>query len=195
MIKIVDNLISKDFQEEIKRVMLGHSFPWYFAEDITFGKNLIESEKLGQTHPAHAHLFCRNKTPTSNFFDLVRPLANFGAAEVNITLNDVVQCRSFLQFPLSDNFLKKKLDRLHIDLPYDHLVVLYYVLDSDGDTLIVDKTRKENKEEYHYEVEDFNILKRVTPKQGRAVIFDGKYYHTAMQPCKNMRCIINFNII
>jgi hypothetical protein len=35
---------------------------------------------------------------------------------------------------------------------------------------------------------------RVTPKQGRAVIFDGKYYHTARQPKDKLRCIINFNI-
>jgi hypothetical protein len=74
-------------------------------------------------------------------------------------------------------------------------VVLYYVVDSDGDTLIVDKIREGNIEEYHHNVEDYKILQRVKPKQGRAVIFDGKYYHTAEQPSKNMRCIINFDIV
>ena len=35
---------------------------------------------------------------------------------------------------------------------------------------------------------------RVTPKQGRVVIFDGGLYHTAQQ-CKNkMRCIVNYNL-
>jgi hypothetical protein len=195
MIHVIDNLISTTFQEEIKNTLLGHSFPWYFAEDITFGKSLIESENLGQPHPAHAHLFCRNKNPTSNYFDLIMPLAHIGASEVNFKFNEVVQCRSFLQYPLNNAFLKKQVDRLHIDLPYDHLVVLYYVVDSDGDTLIVDKTREGNIEEYHHNVEDYNIIQRVNPKRGRAVIFDGKYYHTAEQPTQNMRCIINFNII
>ena len=195
MIHIIDNLISVTFQEEIKNTLLGHSFPWYFAEDITFGKSLIESENLGQPHPAHAHLFCRNKNPTSNYFDLIMPLAHIGSSEVDFKFNEVVQCRSFLQYPLNNTFLKKQVDRLHIDLPYDHLVVLYYVVDSDGDTLIVDKTREGNIEEYHHNVEDYNIIQRVKPKQGRAVIFDGKYYHTAEQPTQNMRCIINFNII
>jgi hypothetical protein len=123
------------------------------------------------------------------------PLAHIGASEVNFKFNEVVQCRSFLQYPLNNAFLKKQVDRLHIDLPYDHLVVLYYVVDSDGDTLIVDKTREGNIEEYHHNVEDYNIIQRVKPKRGRAVIFDGKYYHTAEQPTQNMRCIINFNII
>ena len=36
--------------------------------------------------------------------------------------------------------------------------------------------------------------KKVTPKQGTAVMFDGKYLHTAYQSNKHMRCIINFNI-
>jgi hypothetical protein len=74
-------------------------------------------------------------------------------------------------------------------------VVLYYVIDSDGDTLIVDKIREGNIEEYHHSAEDYKILQRVKPKQGRAVIFDGKYYHTAEQPSTNMRCIINFDIV
>ena len=195
MIHVIDNFISTSFQEEIKHTLLGHSFPWYFTEDITFGKSLIDSENLGQPHPAHAHLFCRNKKPTSNYFDLILPLAHIGSSEVNFKFNEVVQCRSFLQYPLNRTFLKKSVDRLHIDLPYDHLVVLYYVVDSDGDTLIVDKIREGNVEEYHHNVEDYTVIQRVKPRQGRAVIFDGKYYHTAEQPTQNMRCIINFDII
>jgi len=195
MIQIIDNFISIEFQEEIKHTLLGHSFPWYFTEDITFGKSLVESQNLGQPHPAHAHLFCRNKKSTSNYFDMILPLAHFGSAAADFKFNNVVQCRSFLQYPLSNSFLKKNVDKLHIDLPYDHLVVLYYVIDSDGDTLIVDKIREGDIEEYHHNVEDYKILQRVKPKQGRAVIFDGKYYHTAEQPSKNMRCIINFDIV
>ena len=41
--------------------------------------------------------------------------------------------------------------------------------------------------------EDVKELKRITPKQGRVVIFDGMYWHTE-QPKKDVRCIINFNI-
>ena len=42
--------------------------------------------------------------------------------------------------------------------------------------------------------EDVKELKRITPKQGRVVIFDGMYWHTAEQPKKDVRCILNFNI-
>lgn len=195
MIKVIDNIISLSYQEEIKNILLGHSFPWYFAQDITFGKSLLEQHNLGQAHPAHSHLFCRNKNSTSNYFEMLLPLAEIGAKIVDYSFNSVVQCRSFLQYPLNRNFIKNQIDRLHIDLPYDHLVLLYYVIDSDGDTLIVDKIREGNIEEYHHQISDHTIIESVTPKQGRAVLFDGKYYHTAMQPTSNVRCIINFNIV
>ena len=44
------------------------------------------------------------------------------------------------------------------------------------------------------ESDKYTEKQRVTPKQGTAVMFDGRYLHTAYQPKKNMRCIINFNI-
>ena len=42
--------------------------------------------------------------------------------------------------------------------------------------------------------EEVNVLKKVKPKQGRVVVFDGLHWHTAEQPTKDVRCIINFNI-
>ena len=38
------------------------------------------------------------------------------------------------------------------------------------------------------------IKKKITPKQGRVVVFDGRFYHTAEQPTDNKRCIINFDV-
>ena len=68
----------------------------------------------------------------------------------------------------------------------NHYVVLYYVLDSDGDTIIY------NEQE---ESETYTIKERVTPKQGRVVIFDGRFYHTAEQPRHNTRCILNYDLL
>ena len=65
------------------------------------------------------------------------------------------------------------------------------------------RSQKKNKIDFDEELEkkhyldipaEEDIVLRVTPKQGRAVIFDGKYYHTARQPKDKLRCIINFNI-
>ena len=63
--------------------------------------------------------------------------------------------------------------------------MLYYVCDSDGDTIIYNEREKS---------ESYTIKKRVTPKQGRVVLFDGGFYHTAEQPNKDKRCIINYDL-
>ena len=91
----------------------------------------------------------------------------------------------YLELEMSD-------DSPHLDRFEPHLVFLYYVCDSDGDTIIYDyKTEKEGDVPFF---EDVKELKRITPKQGRVVIFDGMYWHTAEQPKKDIRCILNFNI-
>ena len=38
------------------------------------------------------------------------------------------------------------------------------------------------------------LEKRITPKQGRVVLFDGSYYHTAEQPLNNIRCVVNYDL-
>ena len=85
-------------------------------------------------------------------------------------------------------FKQKLLDPervVHIDLEEDHFVMLYYVCDSDGDTIIYNEQIKS---------ETYTLQRRVTPKQGRVVLFDGSYYHTAEQPLNNIRCVVNYNL-
>ena len=38
-------------------------------------------------------------------------------------------------------------------------------------------------------------LKRVTPKAGRVVIFNGRHWHTSNQPEYDIRCVVNYNVV
>ena len=40
----------------------------------------------------------------------------------------------------------------------------------------------------------FTMKKKVSPKQGRVVLFDGRHFHTAEQPNHNLRCIVNYDL-
>ena len=91
--------------------------------------------------------------------------------------------------------MSTNIDLLHIDATIPHLVVLYYVIDSDGDTLLTELQHQPGQaEKIDQHVESHKIITRVTPKQGRAVLFDGSIYHTAEQPRQNMRCVINIDV-
>lgn len=184
MIQVIDNFIDIEYQETIKQMLFCDRFPWYYIADITSAKT-----PESMSAPACRHMFVSESNITSDNFQTLVPMARKITESTSFT--QLVQCRTFLQFPLSDSFVRRRTDDLHIDLHTRHLVLLYYVCDSDGDTIIVDRP----PDVPPTQMEKCPILKQVTPKQGRAVIFDGSLYHTAQQPTSNMRCIINFDFI
>jgi hypothetical protein len=95
---------------------------------------------------------------------------------------------------LSEKFRKNDIDFLHVDTTLKHFVVLYYVADSDGDTIIVDRQLQDDEPSYdNLKLEDYNIIHRVTPKQGRAVIFKSNQFHASSPPIESLkRMVINF---
>ena len=65
----------------------------------------------------------------------------------------------------------------------DHHVVLMYLNDCDGDTIIFDKKYTDGPT--HLSIDEgksMSIFKRVTPKAGKIILFDGKNYHTNVFP-------------
>ena len=187
MIKVIDNIISKEEQEQIKSLLLDKPFPWYYLNDVS------KRDNTHQKRPGLSHFFIleKNKINSDNFKDVELIIDNT-SKKLKIKVKDILQVRSFLQLPLNKNFLGKGIDTPHIDSLEPHIVFLYYVCDSDGDTIIYDyKTEKEGDVPFF---EDVKEKKRITPKQGRVVVFDGLYWHTAEQPKKDVRCILNFNI-
>jgi hypothetical protein len=80
----------------------------------------------------------------------------------------------------------------HVDEASKHFVFLYYVNDSDGDTILYNeicdgKTNYEN---------NLTELVRIKPKAGTAIVFDGSRYHSFTNPIYNdIRCVVNMNFI
>ena len=161
-------------------------FPWYYSEDVT-----TAGDWDSQHRPALGHVYVEMDNEDdqtgerlSEFHYLFLPMLKNVCQKMKIKNINVLQGRSFLQFPL--NLKDITIDTPHIDLDNrKHLVALYYVCDSDGDTVIYNE-RKESK--------SYTIKQKVTPKQGRMVLFDGSLYHTAEQPLNNVRCVVNYNL-
>ena len=108
-------------------------------------------------------------------FDLIPKLV---CGHIGKQLKDVLFGRIFIIMPY-DTQLEHYSP--HIDLPFDHLVVLYYVNDADGDTVFFNEKNE--------------IIKSVSPKRGRVVAFDGSIYHGGGIPKSGPRCAINFDIL
>jgi hypothetical protein len=187
---IIDDIVSQQIADKIEEVLLSEA-DWHFISDVTFGSGADY-----RSTPAFGHVFKNTEWPDHSdpFLSLVMPVVEAACSRINYHIHSIQKARSFLQVPLHESFTTTKLDALHVDQQFPHLVVLYYVMDSDGDTIIVDHKRV-GAPNYTLEAADFPQLVRVTPKKGRVVIFDGDYYHTAEQPKHGLRCIVNFNVL
>jgi hypothetical protein len=76
----------------------------------------------------------------------------------------------------------------HVDMPYPHQTLIYYVNNSSGDTLFFNREFSGG-----HTSEDLQVVQRVSPKAGRAAMFDGLIYHSASTPQSGFRCIVNIN--
>ena len=188
MIKILDNIISKSEQEVLKNTLHGAEFNWFYISDVT----KLDNKK--QQRPALSHLFMKEGKVNSEWYNIITKISDNVNKKLKKNLKPV-QVRSFLQFSLNEKFLgKNKIDTAHIDLYVPHTVYLYYVNDCDGDTILYNYKSKNGKEDIPY-FEDIKIKKRITPKQGRVVVFDGMIWHSSSQPTKGTRTIINFDMV
>ena len=183
---VIDNVIDSDYQEQIRSILLGevnygdYEFPWYYTKDIT-KSDLPNSQK----RPAFSHLYVKSYGQVvSEFHDIFLDLITVCCHRLEMTEVNVIQGNSFLQLPLTTK--RGKVDTPHIDTNEKNFVMLYYVCDSDGDTIIYNEK---------VESEKYTVKESVTPKQGRVVLFDGGLFHTAEQPVSNTRCIVNYNLV
>ena len=82
---------------------------------------------------------------------------------------------------------------VHIDQNFPHKVFLYYISNSDGDTVFFDRSWEPNSA---IEQKDLKEELRVSPKRGRGVVFDGLQYHCSTSPIKSkFRAVINVDFL
>lgn len=78
----------------------------------------------------------------------------------------------------------------HVDMTTPHLVLLYYVNDSDGDTVIFNQKYSSQQDP------TLTVNKTIAPKAGAAIVFDGLTYHSSSSPqYTGERIVLNINFI
>ena len=186
-IYIFDDIISKEEQEDLKNTLLGNDFPWFYLEDVTSPKANLQSRS------GFCHNFYNDYQVKSSRVKLIKNVIDNSLKKINFKLNKIIKSRAFLQVPLRLDVSENLIDSPHIDIDIEHLVVLYYVTDTDGDTILYNETFKDGIELPSQK--DVTERQRITPKQGRVVVFNGNIYHSGTQSINNNRVLINTNVI
>ena len=190
-IYVFDDIIDLDYQNKIKNELLGkEKFPWYYIEDVS------SSDSGNQKRGGFTHGYVNEDGIESDYHYLFLDLIKKSCSKIELKEVNAILGRSFLQLP--SNIKKQDVDTPHTDIPVDHFVMLYYVCDSDGDTIIYNEKCSDLNEFNNnlnvVEKTRFSIQRKITPKQGRVVLFNGRLYHTAEQPNHNVRCIVNYDL-
>ena len=192
---IIENLIPKSYQDEIKHELLESGFfPWFWNPSTVDSTKQYESKlDLGDLEDARDdiqmyHLFVNNTTgiKPSPYFSLVKPILFFLEQKTGITVKEIHRIKANLTFSTNGN--EGGVHIPHTDQSYPGCVSLvYYVNNSDGDTITYDQYFNNQKQQ------NFSIEKTSTPFQGNAILLDSDRFHSSSLPVNtDTRCVINF---
>jgi hypothetical protein len=191
----IEDIIPVDYQNHLLETLTGWDFPWVLNKNIVSGDACFRD--LKSNPPGFNHFFYEQNAPTSNFFQLVYPLVLSITSKANVPFNRLYRMRANLTLANGPENVEHLMP--HIDSFHPHWNAIYYVNDSDGDTLIFNETNDTfdsgQADIDRIKADNFTVKHRVKPKKGKLLAFDGRYYHTASF-CKesNYRCLININL-
>jgi hypothetical protein len=133
------------------------------------------------------HVFFEQGARKSAFFDVIFPMFYFLEAKTGFVLGAIERMKAnlLLQRPIGPDAHNTP----HVDLPATSPMkmksLLYYVSDSDGDTFLFNET--------HADKRPLSLRKRVSPKKGKALLFDSNTWHASSNPRDNpTRVVTNF---
>lgn len=183
---VLENFIPEFYQKNIENVF--NTLPWYF-DNNTSGIDPIPT--FGLPNPINkndqsgfSHIMFDEGKSVSNYFYLIEPMI-YRIMEFIKDGVDLIRVRGGMTTSSGEYSVING----HVDYYIPNTTALYYVNESDGDTIFY-------KEKYlGEEQKELNFLKSISPKKGSLVLFDGLRYHSTTKPKKSSsRMTININI-
>ena len=173
--KIYDDLVKKQNAKQIEDFLLKEDFPWFYVKSSSGDSKKIKG--FTDTIQFEHHFITYKQGVTSQAIHYVMQMFDWDNLREKVNVSEsVLRMKSNLLLQTQNTP-----NTPHIDYKFPHDVLLYYVNDSDGETIFYDS--------------ELNEIKKVNPKRGRIVVFDGSQYHSSTPPLKNKcRCVINMNL-
>jgi hypothetical protein len=182
IIKIQD-FLHKEYQLHLQKVVENELPIGMQLDTVVYSeehKTAIKIDSNTLNVPQFGVTFVRNNEPVSPYFELIRPITYALLAVNGVGANQkLIRCKLNIN-PIQPECDANKYFAPHIDAyEEDRMSGIYYVNNSDGDTLFFDN--------------DGNIVDRVTPKQGLFVYFKSNTFHAGQPPkTSHYRSVINF---
>lgn len=174
-------------EEEIKQIekKFTEGFPWYLSTadnhasvtkdvyDQFADDNTIEGTQFTN------FLFINGAGNSSHYAAGAEILEQF-CIRTNTPISALIRIKANLQ--LKQDRTDDQHNTMHVDGYDPHMVMIYYVNDSDGQTFLFDK--------------NMQIEHRISPKAGTCLLFPGHILHAGQPPkASEKRILINYNFL
>lgn len=168
MIQTIENIIPESQQDFLLGKVTDLSFDWHFMPDVTY----VE-EGEGINTPGFANLLVNGQKRSGQEDLFMSPLIEYLHRS-----NQKLGALHRMRLGMTLNNSNEEHNNKHIDFNFAHQVGLYYLNDSDGDTLVWDD----------------DIVTRVSPKKGTFFVFDGAFPHASSCPKEHStRIVLTYN--
>jgi len=189
----LEDFLPKQYSDQLEQLLRGEQYPWFYSgitSDMDIPKHKTFDKVKDTFQFTHTSLNKKGVMPngeqkatqTAADFDILRSVILLAQQKIGFELVDIYRVKANFQTQ-QINYTKENFNAPHIDY-YDsnadeNYSLLYYVNDSDGDTRFFDK--------------EYNIIKTVSPKKGKAVLFYSNILHAGSNPIEYKdRMCINF---
>lgn len=172
MIKVINNFLTKTYHKEILNLLNSENFPWYMFKNISDNKDNNSIYSVGFSNS----FFKDGKLENNSYSAFLAPFVYQVMDAVGGS--EILRSRADMTLAAPNNFIHDS----HVDYEESNISTIFYVNDSDGDTILYDDNFKERHRE--------------SPVANKLFIFEGHRPHTGSSPSKNKnRILINSNFI
>jgi hypothetical protein len=198
---IIDNFLHIINQREIANIFQSSEIKWnlkmfpsygYRLEHIDFDQ---QDNQTWEDSPALGHaLYLKGKEiDTSEQKKYIINLFQ-RAIEKHIDAKiEIIRCIVSIVMP-NPNFTAQCM-MPHTDWTVPHETCIYYINSTDGDTVLFDQKYDTSLSVDVNDSKKKNVITQISPKQGRAALFDGLQYHAGNPSKTNLRFVLNINYI
>jgi hypothetical protein len=187
MIEIEDFLTPEEV-DSIENLFTSVIPPWYYLEKISGPYDPINNINDPNIKDAvgFVHSVIYKSEIESDHAKAVALIVDALEKKINLKINKIIRARVIMT-PKDPSFGPDNYHLPHVDHFFPHQTILYYINDSTGDTFFFEEMYKEINQDKK------TLVKRIAPKRGKCIIFDGLQYHTGSAPTDNNRLTISIN--
>lgn len=175
----LDSFVANEVASNIEAVLTNYQFPWYWRPATTHS---IHTNSDNRKDFQFIHLMYYGGEPQSEFFGLTQEVLTAFEKATKYTIKKLckVKANLLVRQYLTQTELSSTIHTDLDDLDKKYMSIVYYVTDSDGDTVVYDKNN--------------NVLISKNPVKGSAIYFPSCTFHRATPPIINKRRIV-LNIV